>query len=500
MVVPDQLDRGVVRLRARALEDRLRHGLGRDRQQLLRQIDHQGMRGLAEGVVVAELLHLVVGGAREALGGGEAQRCAPEAGRGLDVILAGVVEDAAALAARDHQRPFVPQLAQICLRVDVVGDIPRGGRVWQQRAHRGTSFGKHRGGAVIITRLARSLQICVGEQRFRALYRRVGVLCWHAKDSERRGQERSDQTTKYGGRTMRGEGRSHVVGKLAVLIGALVMAPTPFMATPAQAQDTIKIGWVGPLSPPGGYAEGALMKQSAEMAAEEINAKGGLLGKKIQIVFQDTRGQPEEGAAAAERRTPQDKVVAITGEFHSSVFLAEMEVAHKAGIPIIAVDVWALKITAKGYPEVFRVAPNQALIATKCGDWMAAAGSKNVAVMFEKTDGGQSGRDVLLPVLDKHGIKYEVVGADPSATEFTAQIERFKSHQPPFDFFMTDYSESGAYPMISQASQLGFAPTPQTGIGNSGGPAVDPTFWKNVGKAGIGLVTEVVSLPKAADN
>ena len=50
---------------------------------------------------------------------------------------------------------------------------------------------------------------------------------------------------------MRGEGRSHVVGKLAVLIGALVMAPTPFMATPAQAQDTIKIGWVGPLSPPG---------------------------------------------------------------------------------------------------------------------------------------------------------------------------------------------------------------------------------------------------------
>src|SRR5206468_3602736 len=88
-------------------------------------------------------------------------------------------------------------------------------------------------------------------------------------------------------------------------------------------------------------------------------------------------------ATAATRLISQEKVVAITGEFHSSVFLAEMEVAHKAGIPIIAVDVWALKITAKGYPEVFRVAPNQALIATKYGDWMAAAGFKNVAVMFE---------------------------------------------------------------------------------------------------------------------
>jgi branched-chain amino acid transport system substrate-binding protein len=296
------------------------------------------------------------------------------------------------------------------------------------------------------------------------------------------------------------EGRWHVAGKLAVVIGALVMVPTQFVAAPAQAQNTIKIGWVGPLSPPGGYAEGALMKQAAQLAADEINAKGGLLGKQVEVIYQDTRGQPEEGTAAAERLISQDKVVAITGEFHSSVFLAEMEVAHKAGIPIIGVDVWALKITGKGYPEVFRVAPNQALIAGKYADWIAAAGFKNVAILTEKTDGGQSAIDVLLPGLDKHGVKYENVGADPNATEFTAQIERFKSHQPPFDFFMTEYSESGAYPMVSQASQLGFAPTANTGIANSGGPAVDPTFWKNVGQAGVGLVTEIVSLPKSADN
>ena len=296
------------------------------------------------------------------------------------------------------------------------------------------------------------------------------------------------------------EGRWHVAGTLAVVIGALVMVPTQFVAAPAQAQNTIKIGWVGPLSPPGGYAEGALMKQAAQLAADEINAKGGLLGKQVEVIYQDTRGQPEEGTAAAERLISQDKVVAITGEFHSSVFLAEMEVAHKAGIPIIGVDVWALKITGKGYPEVFRVAPNQALIAGKYADWIAAAGFKHVAILTEKTDGGQSAIDVLLPGLDKHGVKYENVGADPNATEFTAQIERFKSEQPPFDFFMTEYSESGAYPMVSQASQLGFAPTANTGIANSGGPAVDPTFWKNVGKAGVGLVTEIVSLPKSADN
>jgi branched-chain amino acid transport system substrate-binding protein len=299
---------------------------------------------------------------------------------------------------------------------------------------------------------------------------------------------------------MRVTGRWRVVGKLVVLIGGIVIAASQFVGAPARAADPIKVGWVGPLSPPGGYAEGALMKQAAQLAADEINAKGGVLGRQIQVVFADTRGKPEEGTAAAERLISQEKVVAITGEFHSSVFLAEMEVAHKAGIPIVAVDVWALAITAKGYPEVFRVAPNQALIASKYGDWIAAAGFKNVAFIFEKTDGGQSARDVLLPILEKHGVKYESVGADPNSTEFTAQIERFKSHQPPFDFFMTAYSEAGTYPMVSQSHTLGFAPTARTGFGNSGGPAVDPTFWKNVGEAGKYLVTEIVGLPKAAWN
>jgi branched-chain amino acid transport system substrate-binding protein len=296
------------------------------------------------------------------------------------------------------------------------------------------------------------------------------------------------------------KGRGQLAARLAALSGGLVVVPVLLMGVPAEAADPIKVGWVGPLSPPGGYAEGALMKQAAQLAADEINAKGGVLGRPIEVVFQDTRGQPEEGTAVAERLISQDHVVAITGEFHSSVFLAEMEVAHNANIPIIAVDVWALKITGKGYPEVFRVAPNQALIAGKYGEWIADAGFKNVAVLYEKTDGGQSARDVLLPILDKHGVKYEVVGADPNATEFTAQIERFKSHTPPFDFFMTEFSEAGAYPLVSQSHTLGFAPTPQTGIANSGGPAVDPTFWKNVGDAGKYLLTEIVGLPKNAWN
>ncbi len=288
-----------------------------------------------------------------------------------------------------------------------------------------------------------------------------------------------------------------LVSIVVVLSAGLILVP---VKTLLSAAEPIKLGEVGPLSPPGGYADGQLMKDAAVLATEEINAKGGVLGRPVTVSYQDTRGLPEEGTAAAERLTAQEHVVAIFGEFHSSVFLAEMEVAHKVGIPIVAVDVWANKITAKGYPEVFRVAPCQAIIAKGYGDWLAAAGFKNIVVLYEKTDGGLSHRDVLLSVLNKHGVHYDVVGADLNQTEFTAQIQRLLSHTPPYDFFATAFSEAGLYPLVSQSRSLGFAPTARTGMYNSGGPATTPTFWKNVGEAGKYLITEVPGLPKAKWN
>jgi branched-chain amino acid transport system substrate-binding protein len=299
---------------------------------------------------------------------------------------------------------------------------------------------------------------------------------------------------------MRGIGRRIPAAVTALLIAGMVLVPIGTPRWGAQAAEPIRLGEVGPLSPPGDYANGTLMKNAAEIATDEINANGGVLGRPVQVSYQDSRGMPEEGTAVAERLISQEHVTAIFGEYHSSVFLAEMEVAHKNNIPIVAVDVWALKITAKGYPEVFRVAPNQALIASKYGDWLAAAGFKNIAILYEKTDGGQSAIDVLLPILDKHGVKYDVVGADLNQTEFTPQILRFKNHTPPYDFFASIYSEAGAYNMISQAASQGFAPTAATGLYNSGGPATDPTFWKTLGEAGKYVVTENPALPKSGWN
>lgn len=285
-----------------------------------------------------------------------------------------------------------------------------------------------------------------------------------------------------------------------VLAAAGGAAALPLIGRRARAADPIRIGWVGPLSPPGGYAEGTNMKNAAALAVEQINAKGGVLGRPVEVSYADTRGMPAEGRTAAERLVQENKVVAVFGEFHSPVALAEIEVFHRYGTPFMACDVWSDEITAKGYPEVFRNAPAVSLIDVAIGRWMAAAGFKNVAIIAEKDDVGLASRTIAQQQLKKAGVKYTAVDADPNLTDFTAQILRFKSATPAYDFFISFFAEAGAYPMIRQAHDLGFAPTAECGIYNSGGESVDPTFWQNVGPAGQYLVTENVGLPKNAWN
>ena len=111
---------------------------------------------------------------------------------------------------------------------------------------------------------------------------------------------RTEDRDADAGRIRRITGRWRVTAKLAVLIGGIVIASSQFIGAP-RAADPIKIGWVGPLSPPGGYAEGALMKQAAELAADEINAKGGVLGRQIEIIYR--RHARHAGGRHARRRS-----------------------------------------------------------------------------------------------------------------------------------------------------------------------------------------------------
>jgi len=268
-----------------------------------------------------------------------------------------------------------------------------------------------------------------------------------------------------------------------------------FLAGPASAEDPIKIGVVTALSAPGGVETGKALLAGAEIAAEMIQAGGGLLGRPVELVVGDTAGTPEKGTAVMERLISKDKVVAVAGELHSSVALAEIEVAHRDGVPLVISEAWADDITAKKYPEVFRVTVCNSLIYSKAAIWAKDSGFKHLAVIAENSDWGLGIIKVFKENLDAAGVKVTSLSAERQITDFTPQLLQLKRMDPPVDFIVDGFTGAGELLMIKQAHQLGLAPTAQCAILGAGMDVLYKDFWETVGEAGVYALANPAGLP-----
>ncbi len=101
-------------------------------------------------------------------------------------------------------------------------------------------------------------------------------------------------------------------------IARLILAIALLGSHAALASDPIKIGVTIAQSPPGSVSQGTQVKDGIEVAAKIINDEGGLLGRPIELLFEDTQGIPEKARAAVEKLITRDKVVAVVGEHNSS--------------------------------------------------------------------------------------------------------------------------------------------------------------------------------------
>jgi len=134
------------------------------------------------------------------------------------------------------------------------------------------------------------------------------------------------------------------------------------VATAAQAQETIKIGLIQPLTGSVAY-NGKTDVNGATLAVDARNAKGGVMGKKIDLVVEDGQCRPAESVNAAEKLIQRDKVVGLIGAFCSSATLAIMPVAQSNKIPFITGVSSAPSLTEKGNSWFFRATETDALLA-----------------------------------------------------------------------------------------------------------------------------------------
>ena len=277
----------------------------------------------------------------------------------------------------------------------------------------------------------------------------------------------------------------------------VLVTPTP---EPMVEASTIVIGGLAPLSAPGAYQAGTQMREAMEMAVEEVNAAGGVLGKKVELIVGDTEGLPERGTAVTERLIVQNKVVGLTGEYHSGVALTAMEVAHKYGIPTVFAEPWADDVTGKGYPEIFRISPSIEYFSKIPVNYYLANGWKKFVFVNEETDYGRLQAEETAKQLIARGIKEEditTIFADPATEDFTPILQRIM--QDPPDLLANAVTGIGTYRFIRQACELGLAPTPKTALEGT----VDieyPEYWENVGDCGRYTFFSYVGLPKPVWN
>jgi branched-chain amino acid transport system substrate-binding protein len=280
-----------------------------------------------------------------------------------------------------------------------------------------------------------------------------------------------------------------------------VEAPAPTEAPAEETMpegDTILIGGVGPLSAPGSFQAGTEMRNATEMAVDEVNDAGGVLGKQVELIFGDTEGLPERGTAVTERLITQNKVVGLTGEYHSGVGLTEIEVAHKYGIPFVQAETWADEITSSGYPEIFRIAPSIDFYSSIATNYIAEAGWKKIVFVVEDSDYGHLQAESWTKQLADKGITdVEVFFADADTEDFTPILQRIQ--QDPPDMLAGVITGIGNSRMLRQACDLGLAPTAETAYYAS----VDsqyPEFWENVGDCGQYVFFTYVGLPESLWN
>jgi len=208
-----------------------------------------------------------------------------------------------------------------------------------------------------------------------------------------------------------------------------------------------------------------------ELAVEEINAAGGLLGRKVETMVLDNKCNPSEAVNVANKLV-EAKVVAIEGAHCSSPHLATMKIIADARIPMvtgIASNPQITELAGPGRNEyAFRISPGDAVMMEALGSYIKDKKLfKSVAIVGEDTDFGRGGADAFKTVAAKQGV--EIVSTDfhpQGALDFTSILTRLQQRKP--DGIATFQTSTDAINFLRQAMQIGLH-IPYTGRIELGG-------------------------------
>jgi branched-chain amino acid transport system substrate-binding protein len=219
-------------------------------------------------------------------------------------------------------------------------------------------------------------------------------------------------------------------------IAAIFIICTPiwfsFGWLPVQAQETIKIGYVTPLSGPGSLF-GLTAQQAFTLGLEDANAKWGARGKKIEPITYDSQGKPTVAATLAQRLMLEHKVPIICMGSGSLDALATMEVTERAKKPFFVCASSSPIITEKGCKWVWRESVNDRFLAELLGKYIKAKSDWNrIAILHENSDYGRPPAEILTAIIKESKGKQTVAveSFNRGDTNISGQLSAIKRVNP----------------------------------------------------------------------
>ena len=264
-----------------------------------------------------------------------------------------------------------------------------------------------------------------------------------------------------------------------LLFAGIALGAMAALAVPASAQ--VKVGVGGPIT--GANATfGAQLKNGAEQWATDVNAAGGLLGQKVEIIVGDDASKPEQGVSVANKFIA-DGVKFVIGHFNSGVSIPASEQYAEAGVLAISPASTNPKLTERGLANVFRTCgrdDQQGLVAAEYIEKNLKG--KKIAIVHDKTPYGKGLADETQKSMNKAGIK-EVIyeGINPGEKDYSALVSKLKGANVDVLYYGGLHTEAGL--LVRQMRDQGM-----TTVLFSGDGITDKEFWTIAGPGAEGTL------------
>ena len=212
----------------------------------------------------------------------------------------------------------------------------------------------------------------------------------------------------------------------AVKFLAVVLFACMVLAAPALAKDTIKIGAILAVTGPASFL-GAPEAKTLEMMVEEINKKGGIKGKQVELIIKDSGASPEKALSFAKQLIEEDKVLAIIGPSTSGETMKIKSVAEEA--KAILISCAAAEVIVNPVAKyVFKTPQMDKHAVIKIFEQMKSMKLAKAGVLASNTGFGKAGKEQIEKMAAEYGIQVIASEAyDSKATDLTAEVTKVKA-------------------------------------------------------------------------